>query len=110
MNKLLERYLIDVEHPDVSGIEHLQMLETRSKLAAVESSLTPSEKKQLIEADRKLAMQTNKFLAELSRFVDLAVERKQRQPEPNEWWWYLDILARVPSLPQRPYQSGVIAA
>jgi len=26
MNELLERYMIAVEHPDVSGFEHLEML------------------------------------------------------------------------------------
>jgi len=108
MNTLLESYLVDVKHPDVSGIEHLQMLETRSELAKVEQQLTSKERKALAEADRRLATNAAHFLAELSRFVNLAEERRQRQPEPNEWWWYLDILIRAPALPKRPYQPGTV--
>lgn len=108
MNPLLESYLVDVKHPNVSGIEHLQMLETRSELAKVERQLTSEERKALAEADRWLATDAAHFLAELSGFVNLAEERAQRQPEPDEWWWYLDILVRVPALPRRPYQPGTV--
>ncbi|MFO7538114.1 MAG: hypothetical protein R6X32_08630 [Chloroflexota bacterium] len=34
-------------------------------------------------------------------FVVLAQERQQRQVSPDEWWWYLDILVRVPAVPGR---------
>ena len=110
MNHFLENYVIDVQYPDVSGIEQLQMLETRSKLAEIEAELSPQERKALLEADRKLAAQADKFLQELSRFIDLAEERHQRHPNPNEWWWYLDILAQVPVVPQRPFPTSAVAA
>ncbi len=110
MNRLLKNYVVDVQYPNVSGIEHLQMLETRSKLAEVEAKLSPQERKALLDADRQLAAQADKFLRELSRFVDLAEERQRRQPDPNEWWWYLDILAQVPAGVQRPYPATSIAA
>lgn len=96
MNQLLQNYLIDVQHPGVSGIEHLQMLRTRSQLAEVETTLSPEEHAALAEADRQLAARAAEFAAELSRFVDLVEERRRRQPRPDEWWWYLDILARAP--------------
>ncbi len=98
MNQLLKNYRIDVDYPDVSGIEHFQMLKTRSELAKIEQQLTPREQKVLAEADRKLVMAADQFFAELSRFVDLSEERQRRQPAANEWWWYLDILVQVPAL------------
>ncbi len=99
MNELLKSYLVDVDYPEVSGIEHLQMLKTRSELATITDSLSASEQRALASADQKLAMQADKFLAELSRFVDLAQERQRRQTSPDEWWWYLDILVRAPAVP-----------
>ena len=101
MNELLKNYLVDVDYPEASGIEHLQMLETRSQLAKVESDLSATEREALAKADRRLAAQADKFLLELNRFVDLAQERRRRQPGPEEWWWYLDILVRAPALPAR---------
>lgn len=104
MNLLLENYLADVEYPEASGIEQLQMLERRSELAEMEHTLSPPEKKQLAEADRKLALQADKVLAELSRFANLADERERLQPPANEWWWYLDVLVRAPAVPTHSYQ------
>ena len=110
MNRLLKNYVVDVQYPDVSGIEHLQMLEMRSQLAEIEAELSSQEREALLEADRQLAAQADKFLRELNRFIDLAEERQRRQPHPNEWWWYLDILAQVPAVPQRPYFATTAVA
>ncbi len=35
MNELLQHYTVDVEFPDVSGAEHLEMLQLRDKLFKV---------------------------------------------------------------------------
>ena len=91
MNKLLEQYRIDVDFPEVSGIEHMQMLETRSNLAVIEAQLSLVERQTLEIADQKLATHAVAFLAELNRFVDLAEERQLRHVSPSEWWWYLDV-------------------
>lgn len=104
MNLLLNSYLVDVEYPEASGIEQLQMLARRSELAEIEHTLSPLEKNQLAEADRKLALQADKVLTELSRFVNLADERERLQPPANEWWWYLDVLVRAPAVPTHSYQ------
>ena len=45
MNRLLAHYCVDVHHPDVSGAEHLEMLEIRDRLAELEPALTPKERK-----------------------------------------------------------------
>jgi hypothetical protein len=101
MNQLLTTYLIDVKHPNVSGIEHLQMLENRSKLARMEQQLTLMERRKLAMADRQLARHAHRFLQELSQFINLAEERRRRQLLPNEWWWYLDVMVQIPAIPKR---------
>ena len=108
MNSLLEQYRVDVDYPEVSGIEHVQMLETRSKLFAIESQLSATERRILLAADRKLAMQALGFLSELERFVNLADERRRRKVVAEEWWWYLDVLVQIPALPRRSKESMLV--
>ena len=110
MNPLLKNYMGDVEHPEVSGIEHLQMLRTRSNLAEIESTLDAEERKILAEADRKLVTRAAEFVAELSRFVDLAEQRRRLQPGANQWWWYLDVLAQAPIPLPRSLQPESVPA
>ena len=98
MNRLLESYTVDTRYPGVSGIEHLQMLRTRSRLAEIEDTLTTDERRLLAEADQRLIDHVSEFWAEISRFADLAEERRRLQPPPEHWWWYLDVLAQVPAL------------
>jgi len=110
MNSLLEQYIVDVDYPEVSGIEHLQMLETRSKLFVVESQLSATERRMLIAADHKLATQALHFLPELERFVNLADERRRRKVISEEWWWYLDVLVQIPALPLRSNKTALVPA
>jgi hypothetical protein len=44
MNRLLAHYGVDVQHPEVSGAEHLEMLQIRDQLARLEPTLTAEEK------------------------------------------------------------------
>jgi hypothetical protein len=57
MNNLLQHYLIDVESPEVSGAEHLEMLQIRDKLFDLEPNLSTSKKETLLTADRRLIEQ-----------------------------------------------------
>ena len=96
MNRLLKHYRADVEFPGVSGVEHLEMLHIRDKLAALADQLSGEERAALAKADSRLLEQADIFYAELSRFVDLASRRQQEQIPPSRWWWYLDVLAQLP--------------
>lgn len=91
MNPWLRRYLDGVAFPESSGIEHLDMLEARDRLAAAE--LDPRERHQLREADQELLGKASLFLEELERFVDLPAYRQERGIGSGRWWWYLDVLA-----------------
>jgi len=96
VNQLLKHYQVDVEYPDVSGAEHLQMLQIRDELAEQESSLGPQERQALAAADQRLIEQADVFYAELSRFIDLAQHRQEHQIASSHWWWYLDVLVQLP--------------
>jgi hypothetical protein len=96
MSEYLQRYLVAVKYPDVSGFEHLDMLLVRDKLAQVSSQLTSDQQAKLAAADQRLLSQAAAFHAALSQVTNLANERQQRQPPPEHWWWYLDVLAQPP--------------
>jgi hypothetical protein len=96
MSKYLHDYLVAVEHPEVSGFEHLNMLLIRDQLARIEQQLSAEEKLQLLAADQRLLNQARAFYAALSRVTDLAGERQQRRPPPQHWWWYLDVVVQPP--------------
>lgn len=96
MNPLLKNYCVSVEFPDVSGAEHLEMLQMRDRLTEIEPQLTEEEKILLTKADRQLVENANSFYQELSRFINLTEKRKAQCISPQRWWWYLDVLAVLP--------------
>jgi hypothetical protein len=98
MNRLLEHYCVDVQHPEVSGAEHLEMLQIRDRLADLEPTLTSEEQKALGEADRVLVERVTAFYQALLRFLDLAAYRREHGIPPARWWWYLDVVSYLPPL------------
>jgi hypothetical protein len=98
MNRLLVHYGVDVQHPEVSGAEHLEMLQIRDRLAELASTLTSEEQEALAEADRLLVERATAFYQELLRFLDLATYRREHGIPPARWWWYLDVVSHLPPL------------
>ena len=96
MNWLLVHYCIDVQHPEVSGAEHLEMLQIRDRLAELEPALTSEDQEALEEADRLLVDRAAAFYQELLRFLDLASYRLEHSIPPTRWWWYLDVVSHLP--------------
>jgi hypothetical protein len=97
VNQLLQNYSIQVDYPDVSGAEHLEVLQIRDRLAEAESDFTDEERAILVEADRKLMMNTTRIHQELSQFIDLSRYRIEQGISAQKWWWYLDVLNYLPS-------------
>jgi hypothetical protein len=93
---LIAAYEVDVRFPDVSGMEHLDMLLTRSEIARVESSLTTEQRHRLAEADKILFQQAKHFYQAIQHVANLANWRRDENVSPTHWWWYLDVLARLP--------------
>jgi hypothetical protein len=98
MNRLVVHYCVDVQDPEVSGAEHLEMLQIRDRLAELESTLTSEEQNALAEADRVLVERASAFYQELLRFLDLAAYRQEHGIPPARWWWYLDVISHLPPL------------
>ena len=87
MNRWLAHYCVDVKHPNVSGAEHLEMLQIRDKLADVEDTLTSEEQEILAAADQTLVEQAAAFHSMLQSFLDLAQYRQEHKMPPERWWW-----------------------
>jgi len=96
MNKLLKKYIADVEFSEASGAEHLEMLQIRDQLFRQEQTLSTEEQTALDQADRRLIEQSARFFTELSRFLDLPQRRQIQHIPVTRWWWYLDVLAQLP--------------
>ena len=95
-SKLVDSYVRHVDFPEVSGAEHLEMLQLRDKIAALEHSLTSADKMAVAAADRRLIESASEFYAELSRFINFEDRRRNQQIPPSHWWSYLDVLAQLP--------------
>lgn len=97
IEKLLRSYCVGVEDPEVSGIEHHHTLCVRSELENMQDQLRPSQLLQLVQADRRLIKQAKAFWKQLSAIVDVEKERQRLGEGTNHWWWYLDVIAAMPS-------------
>lgn len=92
----LTQYETDVRFPDVSGMEHLDMLITRSNIASNKNRLTPEQVNRLLVADEALFQNAERFTRAITAVGELAEWRNARVISPEEWWWYLDVLVSVP--------------
>jgi len=101
MNELLNHYLVDVEYPDVSGAELLEVLQIRDKLAQIETTLSRSEREKLTQADCRFIQQASIFHESLSPFINFQQRRQSQQISSQYWWWYLDVLSQLPPVMYR---------
>jgi hypothetical protein len=97
-SKILESYETDVQFPDVSGMEHLDTLMTRSEIAKYEPHFTGTEKERLRKADRLLLQNAKQFYSAIREVADLAIWRADEKAPPSHWWWFLDVVVQLPEL------------
>ncbi len=94
----LSAYEVDVDFPEVSGMEHLQMLLTRSELYRAGPLLNSEQTTRLARADRKLLQQAQSFYEAIQAVADLTSWREGAGGvTPEHWWWYVDVLAQLPA-------------
>jgi hypothetical protein len=89
-------YKVAVQHPEVSGFEMLDMLMIRDRLEVQWNRLTLQEQNEVLASDRQLLSHADQFFAALSQVTSFDYERQHRQPGPEQWWWYLDVLVQLP--------------
>ncbi len=98
MNSLLNNYSIQVNYPDVSGAEQLEMLTIRDQIFQIEKLLNSQEKQILSHSDQQLIANANQIYTELSQFIDLIHYREIQKIRAEQWWWYLDVITKLPRL------------
>lgn len=105
--ELIAAYETDVRFPDVSGMEHLNMLLNRSEIAKCETHLTNGQKIRLVEADKALLQQAQLFYEAIQKVADLEVWRHEEKIPVTHWWWYLDVLSQLPEFPSQELSQEV---
>ncbi len=93
--ELLTAYEVDVQFPDVSGMEHLDMLMTRSEIAKYEPHFSDKERQRLLTADKLLREQAPLFYQSIQEIADLASWRQDADAPTAHWWWYLDVITQM---------------
>lgn len=101
---LLAAYETDVRFPDTSGMEHFDMLLSRTKLENNKQFLTAEQKDRLAAADEQMARQLDAFYAAIVEVADLAEWREAISPPAKHWWWYLDVLSHA-----RPRLQAIVS-
>ena len=76
-DQLVAAYEVDVRFPNVSGMEHLEMLCTRSDIARGATHLTAEQRARLAEADKLLLQQARRFYQAIQHIADLEAWRRQ---------------------------------
>ncbi len=94
--ELVTAYETDVRFPEVSGMEHLDMLMTRSEIASIEPHLPAALRERVLEADKQLMSRARQFYDAIRAIADLASWRRSEFTPITHWWWYLDVLAHLP--------------
>ena len=88
--ELIEHLSEAMDHPEVSGFELLEVLDTRSRLATREPLLSDDDRARLEELDRRFFKMADLLLGRISEVADLAEMRQRAHILPSHWWWYLD--------------------
>lgn len=103
----LYAYEVDVQFPDVSGMEHIEMFYNRSELAEIEDELLSEQKEHLARADQILLRDAHLFNQALKQIVNLKKWREKDNRSAAHWWWYLDVVVSLPTMPLSENEAGM---
>lgn len=93
--QLLADYEVSVGFPQVSGFEILELLDTRSRLALVESQLNAAEKEQLEKANEVFLAHAAEFYEQVTSVADIREMRRRAAVPISHWWWHLEKFSRL---------------
>jgi hypothetical protein len=89
---LLDIFCQSVRHPQVSGFEVLELLDTRSTIARQEEELSEEQRKALEAADEVFLKHASQLYESVAHVANLEEMRKRAAVPPSHWWWYLEKL------------------
>lgn len=110
LEQLLADYEVDVDCPEVSGMEHLHTLMRRSAIATYEPHLTAAQRQRLNGADELLVRHARQFYQAIRDMADLAAWRLNQSVDAAQWWWYLDIISQLPVVSDTSVKTQPVAA
>lgn len=90
--ELLERYVDGVRFPPSNAFDVIELLQTRSRLAAVEDALDDAQQAALQDADDLFLRQAPAFHDGVSGLGDMDELRRRHQVPRLHWWWHLERL------------------
>ncbi|MBI5565846.1 MAG: hypothetical protein HY870_13200 [Chloroflexi bacterium] len=96
IDQYLTSYEAGTQSPEVSGLEHLNMLMVRDWLAGQAAQQTSAQSARLRAADQTLLKHASQFLQAIRQIADLESWREQEHATSDRWWWYLDVIAYLP--------------
>ena len=96
LDKLIHAYESDIAYPEVSGMEHLEMLMTRSDIARYADHLSAAQRQRVRAADQCLLRHAETFFSHIVEVADLKSWRQDEQVPNTHWWWYLDVIVTLP--------------
>jgi hypothetical protein len=96
LDELIQAYEIDVAYPEVSGMEHLEMLMTRSKIERRAAHMSAAQRERVQTADQSLLQQAESFFSSIAEVADLKSWREDEHVHHTHWWWYLDVIVTLP--------------
>jgi hypothetical protein len=94
IQQLLDDYADGVEFPEVSGFEILELLDSRSALAARESELDGGQRARLEQADTLFLRNAPMFYENVTTLGNLSDLRRRAAAPCSHWWWYLEKLVQ----------------
>jgi len=105
LETLISGYEAGVRHPDVSGMEHLNLLQVRSRLSRSDAEWTEAQRERVRKADQDLFEHAGRFLRAIQQIADLAAWRAQENAPTSHWWWYLDVITNLPIATMKPMKA-----
>jgi hypothetical protein len=94
--EFISAYETDAQFPDVSGMEHLELLMTHSEIARHEARSSQVERQRAQRADHQLLRHAKQFYASIQAVADLVNWRSNENTPVAHWWWYLDVITQLP--------------
>ena len=77
-----------------------------SFFSGIELHLSDEERERVANADKALLQNAGQFYDSIRAIADLASWRRDENVPPTHWWWYLDVIVKLPMPVEMPTKSS----